>query len=308
MIEVADIHKSYGSVEAVRGISFTASPGEALGILGPNGAGKSTTIRMITGWLPPTAGRVTVDGLDSVDQSMLVRRKLGYLPETTPLYPEMRVAQYLDYRGRLFRMNRSDRRKAIDHRVEQCALTAVRSRRIGELSKGYKQRVGLASALLHDPPVLILDEPTSGLDPSQIAESRNLIRHLAETKTVLLSSHILPEVEKTCDRVIIIAQGKIRAQGALADLAASRVHTVEVQADADRALGALRAVHGVANVTSADLGDGWLRLTVEANEQVGDLREVISGVMRTSSWPVRELTIESTGLEALFASAVEGAA
>jgi len=306
MIEVADIHKSFGVVEAVRGVSFTASPGETLGILGPNGAGKTTTIRMITGWLPPTSGRVTIDGRDSVDDTLLVRRKLGYLPETTPLYPEMRVGQYLDYRGRLFRMARTRRRAAINLRIDQCALTAVRTRRIGELSKGYRQRVGLASALLHDPPILILDEPTSGLDPSQIAESRNLIRELAETKTVLLSSHILPEVERTCDRVIIIASGKVRAQGRVAELARSRRHTVEVRADQDDALRAARGVAGVENISARPCGEGWVRLEIDASESAGDLREALAEAMRAANRPVRELTIERAGLEALFAQAVEG--
>jgi ABC-2 type transport system ATP-binding protein len=307
MIEVSDISKSYGRVEAVRGVSFTASPGEALGILGPNGAGKTTTIRMITGWLPPTSGRVTIDGQDSVDHSLEVRRKLGYLPETTPLYPEMRVAGYLDYRGRLFGMRRTQRRAAIDRRIDQCALGQVRTRRIGELSKGYRQRVGLASALLHDPPILILDEPTSGLDPSQIAESRNLIRELARTKTVLLSSHILPEVEKTCDRVLIIAQGRVRAQGRLDELASSRRHTLEALADGSRALAAVRALEGVESAEASGCGSGWVRLTVEATPSAGDLREALSASMRVNNWPVRELTIERTGLETLFASAVEGA-
>ena len=307
MIEVADIHKSYGKVEAVRGVSFTASPGEALGILGPNGAGKTTTIRMITGWLPPTAGRVTVDGLDSVDHSMSVRRKLGYLPETTPLYPEMRVEQYLDYRGRLFGLSRSERRSAINRRVDQCALTAVRNRRIGELSKGYKQRVGLASAQLHDPPILILDEPTSGLDPSQIAESRNLIRELAQTKTVLLSSHILPEVERTCDRVVIIAQGRVRAQGRVAELASSRRHTLEIRAEQDKALAAVRAIAGVTTVGAEPCGDGWVRLKLETSEAAGDRREELGRIASEQGWPMRELTIERPGLESLFAKAVEGA-
>ena len=307
MIEVADIHKSFGKVRAVRGVSFTASPGEALGILGPNGAGKTTTIRMITGWLPPTSGKVTIDGLDSVDHSLAVRRKLGYLPETTPLYPEMRVTDYLDYRGRLFGMGRGRRRAAIDHRIDQCALGDVRRRRIGELSKGYKQRVGLATALLHDPPILILDEPTSGLDPSQIAETRNLIRELAQTKTVLLSSHILPEVERTCDRVIIIAHGRVRAQGRVSELASSRRHTLEVRAEQDAALKAVRAIAGVATTEATPCSDGWVRLSVDANESAGDLRVALGEAARKNGWPVRELTIERTGLETLFARVVEGA-
>ena len=306
MIEVADIHKSFGKVQAVRGVSFTASPGEALGILGPNGAGKTTTIRMITGWLPPTSGAVTVDGLDSVDQSMAVRRKLGYLPETTPLYPEMRVRHYLDYRGRLYRLSRPQRKAAIDHRIDQCALTAVRDRRIGELSKGYKQRVGLASALLHDPPILILDEPTSGLDPSQIAESRNLIRELAQTKAVLLSSHILPEVEKACDRVIVIAQGEVRAEATMTDLMTSRQHTIELMADSTAAQSAINAITGVASVKPSPLESGWNRFSIEATKTGGDLREALGAIAMINNWPVRELSIQSTGLETLFAGAVEG--
>ena len=196
MIEVQNLVKWYGSTLAVDHLNFTIPHGQIVGFLGPNGAGKSTTLRILTGYLPATTGRVSIDGHDVFNQSLAVRSKIGYLPENTPLYPEMRVEEYLHYRGQLQEMDRSTRLKRIDIVCDRCGLTAVRRRLIGQLSRGNRQRVGLAQALLHDPPVLVLDEPTAGLDPNQITHVRKLIAELRNQHTIILSTHILPEVEK----------------------------------------------------------------------------------------------------------------
>src|SRR4051794_14979686 len=208
VISVNNLTKAYGSVLAVDRVSFEVAKGQIVGFLGPNGAGKSTTIRMLTCYMPPTSGGATVNGFDIFHQSEKVRESLGYLPENVPLYTEMKVEEYLDFRGRLRKMDREARRKRIDYAVERCWLKDVRHRTIGHLSKGFRQRVGLADALLHNPAVLILDEPTVGLDPSQIRETRRLIKDLGGEHTVLLSTHILPEVEAVCDRAIVIAAGR----------------------------------------------------------------------------------------------------
>ncbi len=261
--------------------------GRSFGLLGPNGAGKTTTLRMITGYLPPSAGAVSVCGHDSVTDSMNARRSLGYLPEAAPLYPEMRVRDYLVYRAKLFGMPRGGRAAAIGRVIDKCWLGEVSQRRIGQLSKGYKQRVGLAGAMIHDPPVLVLDEPTSGLDPAQIRETRSLIRDLSHKRTVIVSSHILPEVEKTCDRVVIIARGRLRADGAPADLLAGQRDRapclIEIDA-AGRRAGPRRSCGGspsspmraAAHPLPAD--NGWVRLRVTPRS--GDVREAVAKALR----------------------------
>ena len=223
MIEVANLTKRYGDLAAVRGVSFTAAPGQILGFLGPNGAGKTTTMRIITGFMPATSGTVRVDGFDVFEQSSEVRARIGYLPENPPLYNDMAVEPYLRFVGRLKGMSRGDVTDAIDRVVTTCGLTGVRERLLGHLSKGFRQRVGLAQALIHDPPVLVLDEPTIGLDPRQIIEIRSLIRGLGTGKrTVVLSTHILPEVSQVCDKVVIINEGQIVAEDSLANLTRGR--------------------------------------------------------------------------------------
>src|SRR5437016_8525076 len=222
VISVSQLTKVYGQTLAVDRISFDVAKGQIVGFLGPNGAGKSTTLRMLTCYLPPTSGGATVNGFDIFHQSQQVRENLGYLPENVPLYTEMKVEEYLDFRGQLRKMPRPERRKRIDYVLEKCWLGNVRRRTIGHLSKGYRQRVGLADSLLHNPAVLILDEPTVGLDPTQIRETRKLVKELGGDHTVMLSTHILPEVEAVCDRAIIIAGGKIVAQGTPEELRASR--------------------------------------------------------------------------------------
>lgn len=219
MIALHQVHKSFGPVHAVRGVTLEIPPGQIVGVLGPNGAGKTTTIRMIAGAIPPSAGSVTLDGLNTIDHSIQVRRRLGYLPDAAPLYREMRVNDYLHYRARLFGLDRARRRASIAAAVDRCRLRDAERRRIGQLSKGYRQRVGLASVLLHDPPVLILDEPTSGLD---ILISRVLVAYVRRAKEsgkcVIYSTHVMAEAEKLCDRVAIIADGRKLAEGTVAEL------------------------------------------------------------------------------------------
>jgi ABC-2 type transport system ATP-binding protein len=216
MIEVQNLTKYYGEYPAVRGVSFAVPQGRVVGFLGPNGAGKSTTMRILAGYLTATSGRATIDGQDVFWDPIAARRRIGYMPESCPLYPELRVDEYLKFRAGLKGLGWRTRRKRMDYVLDRCWLKDVRRQLIGTLSKGYRQRVGLADALLADPPVLILDEPTAGLDPTQIRETRKLIRDLGNQHTILLSTHILSEVENTCDSVVIINQGKVIEEGLLA--------------------------------------------------------------------------------------------
>ena len=223
MIEASGLSKRYGDLIAVDDVSFSVQPGEVVGFLGPNGAGKTTTMRILTGFLPPTDGRVVIDGHDIFSDPLAARRAIGYLPESPPIYPEMSVEGYLLYVSKLKDVPRRERRSAVDRAVERCGLVEVRRRVIGALSKGFRQRVGLAQAIVHDPPVMILDEPTVGLDPIQIREIRALIGELAgvregKARTVILSTHILPEVEAICQRVIIMHRGRKALDAPLAEL------------------------------------------------------------------------------------------
>jgi ABC-2 type transport system ATP-binding protein len=216
MIEVRNLTKAYGSFEAVKNISFSVATGQACGFLGPNGAGKTTTMRIITGYMPASSGTVSVDGFDVFEQSFEVRRRIGYLPEHPPLYLEMKVAAYLDHVARLKGVPRAEVRDSRDRVIAECSLERVAGRLCGHLSKGYRQRVGLAQALIHRPAVLILDEPTIGLDPAQIIEIRELIRTLATERTVILSTHILPEVAQICQKVVIINEGRVALESEIA--------------------------------------------------------------------------------------------
>src|SRR5438876_4007126 len=222
MIEVANLSKRYGELAAVRDASFTAPKGQILGFLGPNGAGKTTTMRIITGFLPATSGTVRVEGFDVFTQSSEVRRRIGYLPESPPLYNDMTAAGFLRFVARLKGMARGDLAAALDRVLETCGLTDVRGRLLGHLSKGYRQRVGLAQALIHDPPVLILDEPTIGLDPRQIMDIQDLIKSFGAKRTVVLSTHILAQVLEVCEKVVIINEGRIVLEGLLEQLTRTR--------------------------------------------------------------------------------------
>jgi ABC-2 type transport system ATP-binding protein len=218
MIEVRNLTKRYGDLVAIRDISFIADKGQILGFLGPNGAGKTTTMRIITGYMPASSGTVNVAGFDIFDQSYEVRKRIGYLPENPPLYADMTVTSYLRFAGRIRGIPRAELDDAVDRVLLKCGLTDVNGRVVGHLSKGFKQRVGLAQALIHDPVVLVLDEPTIGLDPKQIIDIRQLIRDLSGERTVILSTHILPEVAQLCQKVVIINQGRIAVEGELAEL------------------------------------------------------------------------------------------
>lgn len=320
MIQLHRVSKWYGAgpprgVVAVDDVTLTIPSKQCVGLLGPNGAGKTTTIRMITGFHPPSAGSIRVHDLDTIDDSIQARRVIGYLPESTPLYPEMRVIDYLSYRAKLAGLDAKRRRVGIGLALERCWLKDVQRRRISELSKGYKQRVGLGGALVHNPPVLILDEPTSGLDPSQIRETRSLIRELATDRTLVVSSHILPEIEQTCDRVIIIARGRVRADGSprgLVDQIQQRgyPHTVEVGVAAtgrERVHRALAAIHGVRSVElEADrTTEQWATFKVQPKDDVADLREDIARAVVVLGLVCRELRRAQPTLEQVFLRVIE---
>jgi len=318
MILVRDISKSFGPLKAVTKVSFELGDNQVVGLLGPNGAGKSTTIRMMTGFLAPDSGSITVMGYDISKQPSLAKSQIGYLPEQAPIYPEMSVRGYLKHRAKLFGVETKDIKPAIDRAMSMCHIDNVARRRVGQLSKGYKQRVGLAGALIHDPPVLILDEPTNGLDPSQIRESRSLIRDLAQDKTMLVCSHILPEIERTCDRVMIMNQGQIQADGSPQALInaspGSTKYTIEIRtnptAGIAHALRVLAAVPGVDSTIAADTqpddaSRGWSRVVVNALPNEGDLREPIAGAAEDKGLFIRELTQQKPTLESIFMSLID---
>ena len=305
MIAVSELTKVYGQTLAVDRVSFQVEKGQIVGFLGPNGAGKSTTLKMLTCYLPPTSGGASVNGFDIFHQSEQVRENLGYLPENVPLYTEMKVEEYLDFRGRLRKMDRAARKKRIDYVCDRCWLTTVRRRLIGHLSKGFRQRVGLADALLHDPPVLIFDEPTVGLDPTQIRETRKLIRELAGKHTVMLSTHILPEVEAVCDRAIVIAGGRIVAQGTPDELRTSRRMTarvlVECRGPAKDVENALNRVSGVGDVQMIEGESNGQYITAALRQKEGyDVREEVARTVIQNGWPLREIRLESATLEEFF--------
>jgi ABC-2 type transport system ATP-binding protein len=308
VIVASELSKVYGPVLAVDRVSFEVPKGEIVGFLGPNGAGKSTTMRMLTCYLPATSGTATINGFDIFHESHRVREHLGYLPENVPLYLEMKVEEYLDFRGRLRKMDRAARKQRIDYVVERCWLGAVRNRIIGHLSKGYRQRVGLADALLHNPAVLILDEPTVGLDPTQIRETRKLIKDLGGDHTILLSTHILPEVEAVCDRAIVIAGGRVVAQGTPEELRTSRRMAarvlVECKGPAKEVETVLSRVSGVSRVELLDDAGGGTngRYVVAAirPKESYDVREEVARTVIQHGWPLREIRLEHATLEEFF--------
>jgi ABC-2 type transport system ATP-binding protein len=308
MIEVNGLTKHYGARAAVDDVSFSIGTGEIVGFLGPNGAGKTTTLRMLTGFLPPTAGTARVAGFDVESQSMSVRARIGYLPESVPIYRDLTVAAYLDFVGRLKNMGRDRRRARIEEVVDACGIADVFPRRIGTLSRGYRQRVGLAQALLDDPDVLFLDEPTVGLDPRQIVEIRDLIRGLAGRRTVVLSTHILPEVSLLCRRVLIIHRGRLIADAPPEDLRTHGSDTlridVEARGDAEAVRTAVATVSGVADaVVTGGTGPGVVR--IRATAQPGaDPREAIASALAARGIGLRGLSAASLTLEDVFVELV----
>jgi ABC-2 type transport system ATP-binding protein len=305
MIVVENLTKKYAGVTAVDNVSFTVKRGEIVGFLGPNGAGKSTTMRILSAIMPATSGKATVAGYDVFTQSEDVRRRIGYMPESNPLYLDMRVSEYLNYRAALKGVAGAKRKARTDEVLERCGLTDVRRRIIGHLSKGYRQRVGLADALVHDPDLLILDEPTIGLDPNQIRQVRQLIRDLGKRHTILLSTHILPEVEMTCNRVIIINKGRIVAsdtpENLTKTLEGGGTVRAEIRGDHAAIERELRSLPGVKNVTFEPGGDDFIRATVFAPPR-NDVRVHIYEKAAANKWTLRELSRVRQTLEDVFVS------
>jgi ABC-2 type transport system ATP-binding protein len=297
MVEIQNLTKTYGAQNAVDNISFTAEKGEIVGFLGPNGAGKSTTMKIATGYLPPTAGMVRVMGHDVATESLAVRRHVGYLPEHNPLYLDMYVHEYLEFIGSVHGLEGAGLRSRVAELVGRVGLSREQNKLIGALSKGYRQRVGLAQALIHNPDVLILDEPTTGLDPNQILEIRELIREVAENKTVIFSTHILPEVTALCTRVIIISRGKLVADSPVAELAARAAGETVVRAEFEGAvdLAKLQQVKGIRKVEPA--GNGLFILRGPAGT---DPRAAISRLAAQEGWILLGLRQEQQSLEEVF--------
>lgn len=313
MIYVQGLTKSYGQNHAVRDLSFSVDRGEIVGFLGPNGAGKSTTMKILSGYLPADAGEVRIAGFDIFGESLKARSRIGYLPENVPLYPEMRVGEYLSYRASLKGVRARRIPEKVEDALDLCHLGHVRRQLIGTLSKGYRQRVGLADALVNEPDILILDEPTIGLDPNQIREVRALIKGLATRHTILLSSHILSEVEMTCNRVLILDKGRIVATGTPAELRersgaslSGAVHLEALVPDRETALRAIRSLPGISSASLLE-GDGeWTLFEVIPSE--GDPRTLLFEEAVRCGWKLRELSARKTSLEEIFTSFVKGGA
>ena len=303
-IQVQNLTKQYGPVLAVDHVSFDIAAGELVGFLGQNGAGKTTTMRVLTTFMPASSGSARVAGHDVMYDSMEVRRHLGYLPESVPLYPEMRVEEYLLFRAKLKQVERTQRTKRIEYCLDRCRIREVRRRLLGTLSKGYRQRVGLADALLSDPPVLILDEPLTGLDPVQQEETLGAIRDLGGQHTVLFSSHHLPDVEKVCDRVIIIDRGRIRFDNTLSHIRATApVLVVEVRGPHDQVVGFLKAQSGVTAVDETGHADGIGTFDVHT-DRGQDLREQLAKKLVEKGWGVRRLELRRARLEEVYMNVV----
>ena len=304
MIHLDKVTKYFGSFPAITDISFQVERGEVLGFLGPNGAGKSTVMKIITGFLPPTSGSVTVVGYDVVHESLEARRHIGYLPETVPLYPEMTVQEYLTFMGRIRGMSRAYIRRRIDDVVELCRLEDYRSTHIGKLSKGFRQRVGVSQAILHEPDVLILDEPTIGIDPAQVVETRQLIKSLGREHTVMISTHILPEASAICGRVIIIHEGQIVAMDSTENLRSYLPDVEHIEMDVrgpDRAvIQVLRRVEGVTDVVTvpADGGD-FTSYRLKVRRGAEQRAQIASAVVR-GGWDLLRLGPVDTVLEEVF--------
>jgi len=309
MIDVENLTKHYGPITAIRDVSFSVAPGQIIGFLGPNGAGKSTTMRILSCFMPASSGTARVAGFDVFRESMEVRRRIGYLPENVPLYSELRVADYLDFVAEVKGVGRAQRKARVAEVMERCRISDVSRRVIGKLSKGYRQRVGLAQAIVSDPAVLILDEPTIGLDPQQITEIRALIKSLAGDHTVILSTHILPEVSMVCDAVVIINRGSIVAQGPIDRLVedffpTARVH-VQIEAPVATVRDGLAKIPGVVGVHE-DAGDDGLAGFIVESARGRDVRGEIFQLAAQQRWELRELRRAGMTLEEVFIRIVAG--
>ena len=305
MIEVQHLTKRYGRLTAVEDVSFRVERGEILGFLGPNGAGKTTTMRILTGYIPATDGKAIVAGFDVFEQPIEAKRRTGYLPETPPLYPDTTVAEYLSFVAKIKGVPTADRRSRIQHVMERTRITDMADRQCAKLSKGYRQRVGLAQSIIHNPDVLILDEPTAGLDPKQIIETRQLIKELAGDHTIILSTHILPEVSQTCQRVVIINKGRVVAvdtpDNLTARLRGSETMYIQVDAGGADAAPALRRVAGVTRVIEADRRDRAVGFEVES-QRGHDVRRELARAVVTGGWGLLELRPMRMSLEEIFLS------
>lgn len=300
MIEAHGLSKTFGPIEAVKDLSFVINEGEVVGLLGPNGAGKSTTIKMLTGYLTPTSGSVKVADLDAARDILAIRRRVGYMPQDIPLYEDMLVLDYLRFIADIRQIPPADRRRKIREAAERCSIEKVITQSIGTLSSGYKQRVGLAQALIHNPDLLILDEPTSDLDPNQIVEIRNLIKDIGREKTVIVSSHILSEVQATCGRVMIISEGRLVADGSPDDLLARErseniVHLTLLGAGPAEGSEALKMIEGVSRVKALEEG----RFIVEAAKGK-DIRPCLFHLAVARNWVILEMRTEQISLEDVF--------
>ncbi|MEP6956868.1 MAG: ATP-binding cassette domain-containing protein [Chthoniobacterales bacterium] len=302
MIKVENLTKRFAGHTAIKDLSFEVGKGEIMGFLGPNGAGKSTTMRILSSFMPATSGRATIAGFDIFEQSLQARAHLGYMAENVPLYPEMRVTEYLDYRAALKGVPHRRISERVGDVKELCGLKEVERKLIGSLSKGYRQRVGLADALVHEPDLLILDEPTAGLDPNQIRQVRDLIKNLGKQHTILLSTHILPEVEMTCSRVIIINRGRIEAcdtpENLLGEIRTAGGVILEAKVGTDKGDEQLKQIAGVRDVTTTAEGD-WQTFSLRV-ESGADVREEVFRLARDRNWAVRELSQRKATLEDVF--------
>jgi ABC-2 type transport system ATP-binding protein len=307
LLTLTDVSKRFGAVTAVAGVSCTVDRGEVVGFLGPNGAGKSTTMRLITQYLEPDAGRITLDGVPLAEAGRAAKRRIGYLPENNPLYGDMLVAEYLAFVADLRELRGADRARAFDEAVAATGIHDVFHRPIGELSKGYRQRVGLAQAILHRPDLLVLDEPTEGLDPNQRAEIRRLIADLGKARTVVLSTHVLSEVEHTCSRLLIINRGKLVADGPVASLVRRAAGAVQIRVEiaGSGVAEGLRGLPGVRGLEHAPAADGRVAATLTADAQP-DPRPAIYRLARDRDWTLYELHQEAGSLEDLFRELTTG--
>lgn len=299
MIEVQNVSKAYGPIQALNEVSFRVADGEIVGLLGPNGAGKTTMIKILTGYLQPDEGSVQIDGIDVLTQTQAAQARVGYLPENAPAYPELSVQTYLKLMADLRQIPASEQRERLSEAIYATGLQERLTQPIGTLSKGYRQRVGLAQAILHRPRLLILDEPSVGLDPTQIVEIRNLIRRLAQHSTILFSTHILPEVEALCSRVVILMNGQIREDARLAELASSTDAILVLERKVEGAVNALKGIAGVSKVETTPSSNGHTAYRVVGQDN-SDLCPAIFQLASQQQWPLRELRSDRQTLESIF--------
>ena len=303
-IEVNGVSKFFGELAAVNDLSFSVNKGEVIGFLGPNGSGKTTTMRMLTSFYTPDVGAINIDGLDTKDHDIATRERIGYLPENNPVYADLLVNEYLDFVADLRGLTKNGRRENIAQTVEETGLQDVYSRPIGQLSKGYKQRVGLAQAIVHRPSILILDEPTEGLDPNQRLTIRDLIRSLGQERTVMLSTHVMQEVENTCERILLISRGRLVADSPVKELLqkAQGIRTVHIEVEGNDVERSLSSLKGIADIERSDPVDGRKRYTITADDHQTDLRPEIFRLAKQRDWVLWELREDRARMEDVFYS------